>query len=200
MTIATAAVDVTLPPRAIDEAIRLGQSALSRERTAFHTPYRLTVARPPVDFIEVITPFRRLVLIAEQRARAGDRAFGQRHVREIPGALAEELELRVELTFHPLNTFVAVPDYTLALAGPSGRVEPRTFDRVPRYTPRVDGPPMVTPVPGAPSLPRASQPILGGTLTARFDLRALDPKRVYDIVVSEGGTEVGAKLDLSRLR
>jgi hypothetical protein len=143
------------------------------------------------------------VLVAEQRARAGDRSFGQRQALSTPGAIADELELRVELTFHPLNTFVAVPDYTVALAGPAAadRIPPRTFERVPRYAPRVEAPPSVTPVPGAANLPRGSQPILGGTLMARFDLRLVDPGRAYDVVISEGATEVArSRMNLARLR
>ena len=170
------AVQPTLTPRAIDEAIVLGQSALERDRTAFHAPYRLTGGRSPVDYIEVITPFRRVVLVAEQLARAGNRAFGQRQALANPEIGAEELELRVELTFHPLNAYVAVPAYEVTLSGTGhARLEPRTIDRTPRYGPRVEDRPSVLPVPGGLLLPGGSQPILGGTVAARFDLGPLNP-------------------------
>ena len=202
--VSAGAVQSSLTPRAIDEALAIGQSALARERSTFHAPYRLPVARPPVDVIEVITPFRRVVLLAEQLARAGNRAFSQRQALERPEVGAEELELRVELTFHPLNTFVAVPAYEVTLAGPGNpRIEPRTFDRTPRYGPRLDGQPSVLPVPGglAPVLPGTSQPILGGTVSARFDLRPLNPNGLYEVVVGEGGQEMSrTALDLAKLR
>jgi hypothetical protein len=199
---AAGAVQTPLGPRTIDEAVTLGKSAVERDRTNFHAPYRLTIARPPVDYIEVITPFRRVVLAAEQRARAGDRSFGQRQVLADPALAAGELELRAELTFHPLNTYVAVPEYSLTLSGAgSPRVEPRTFNRAPRYTPRVDGQPSVTSVPGAPTLPGTSQPIIGGTVSAAFDLRTLNPNALYEVVLWERDAEISrARLDLSRLR
>ena len=201
---ALAAVQATLTPRAVDEAVIIGQSGVERERTLFHAPYRVTVARPPVDFVEVITPFRRVVLIAEQLARSGNRAFSQRQALERPDVGVEEIELRVELTFHPLNTYVAVPPYEVTLSGPgSPRIEPRTFDRTPRYGPRLDGRPSVLPVPGGggPVLPGTSQPILGGTVSARFDLRPLNPNGLYEVVVSEARQEISRTgLDLARLR
>jgi hypothetical protein len=201
---AAGAVEPTLTPRAIDEALSIGQSAIERDRTTFHAAYQLTVERPPVDFIEVITPFRRVVLMAEQLARAGNRAFSQRQALQRPEVGAEEIEVRVELTFHPLNTYVAVPEYELTLAGAgSARIEPRTFDRTPRYGPRLEGRPSVLPVPGGlgPILPGNSQPILGGTVSAQFDLRPLNPKGLYEVVVSENRRELSrTKMDLARLR
>jgi hypothetical protein len=198
------AVQPSLTLRAIDEALLLGQSAVERDRVRFHAPYRLTVERAPVDFIEVITPFRRVVLLSEQLARAGNRAFSLRQAQQHPDIGVEEIELRVELTFHPLNTYVAVPPYDVTLSGPDGaRIEARTFDRRPRYGPRLEGQPTVTPVPGggAPFVPGASQPILGGTMSVRFDLRPLNPNGLYEIVVSEERQELSrTRLDLARLR
>ena len=197
-----AAVQSPVDLRAIDEAVTLGKTALDRQRVAFHAPYRLAVSRPPVDYVDVITPYRRIVLTAEQKARAGDRSFGQRQVLADPGLMSQELELRVELTFHPLNTFVGVPEYTVALVGAGGtRIDPRTFSRTPRYTPRVEGEPNVTAVPGAPTLPGTSQPIIGGTVAASFDLGLLNPTGFYELLIAERNTEVSrVRLDLARLR
>lgn len=198
----TEAVQSRLTPRAIEEALALGQSAIERDRAAFHVPYRLTVGRPPVDFIEVITPFRRVVLLAEQLARAGNRAFSQRQALESPDIGVEEIELRVELTFHPLNTYVGVPPYEVTLSGgDSARIEPRTFDRTPRYGPRLEGRPSVLSVPGGTFLPGASEPILGGTVTARFDLRPLNPNGIYEVVVTENRQELArTKMDLAHMK
>lgn len=196
------AVQTTLTPRAIDEALLLGQSAVERDRDAFHRAYRLTVGRFPVDFIEVITPFRRVVLLAEQLARSGNRAFGQRQALESPDIGAQEIELRVEVTFHPLNTYVSIPPYEVTLSGAARPpIEPLTSGRTPRYGPRLEGRPSVLPVPGGTFLPGASQPILGGTVSARFDLRPLNPDGIYDVVVSEHGQELArTTLDLAGVR
>ena len=62
-----------------------------------------------MDYLEIVTPFRRIVLAAQARAGAGDRRFGQREALEIEAAAPGQIDLYAELTFHPLNTFVLVP-------------------------------------------------------------------------------------------
>ena len=195
-------VQVSLDPRAISEAIAIGQSRIERDRTRFHAPYRLAVNKAPVDYVDVITPFRRIVLAAEARAQIGDRSFGQRQAFELVAAAPADIELYVELTFHPLNTFVGVPGYTVSLVEQgSARVQPRSLERVPRHDPRVEGTPLLLPVPGGVPLPRRGQPMLGGTLIARFDARPLKPAGVYDVVIEEAGKELArARVDFSRLR
>lgn len=198
---AAAAYDATPGPEALADAIRIGQSRIESVRTRYHQPYRIEVGRPPVDAIDLVTPFRRVVLAAEARARQGDRRFGQ---REALGVLREQrgrLTVFVELTFHPLNTYVGVPPYGVALtrAGSPGRIEALDVQRIPRFGPRLVGTPL--PFPQIPVLPSAGQPVLGGTLVAGFDSARLDAAGVYDIVIEESGKELArASVDLGRLR
>src|ERR1700752_3685242 len=103
------AVQLALDRRAIEEAIYIGQSRIESERTRFHVPYRVRVAQPPIDWIDVITPFHRVELAAEVNARSGRRQFGQREAQEALRDVSDQIDLLIEMTFHPLNTFVAVP-------------------------------------------------------------------------------------------
>jgi hypothetical protein len=192
---AIGAMQVALDPRAVNEAIAIGQSRIERDRTRFHEPYRLAVGRPPVDYVEVVTPFRRIVLVAESRAQIGDRSFGQRQALEMIATAAADLELRVEVTFHPLNTYVGVPDYGVRLAERGAPdLVPQSVERLPRFGPRVEGTPSPLPVPGGLAMPGGSQPLLGGTVVAGFDARALKADGVYDVVIEE------AKKDIARVR
>lgn len=185
------AMQVALDPRAVSEAIAIGQSRIERDRTRFHAPYRLAINKPPVDFVEVITPFRRVELLAESRAQIGDRSFGQRQALELVNSEPPDLEIQVELTFHPQNAYVGVPDYEVWLAEPTAApLQPRTMERTARYGPRVDGAPLPLPVPGGLVIPRNSQPLLGGTVTARFDVRLLKPSGQYDVVIGESRKEL----------
>jgi hypothetical protein len=197
---AAAAMQMTLDPRAVDEAIAIGQSRIDVQRTRFHAPYRLAVGRAPLDYIEVITPFRRVALAAEARTRVGDRSFGQRQAFELLSTASNQLELWFELTFHPLNTLVGVPAYDIALE-PSGggRILPRTVNRIPRYGARVEGE-LPFPAPGS-ALPGGSQPMLGGIVITEFDGRVLDATGAYDVVVREAGKELArVRLELGRVR
>jgi len=201
------AVELRLDTTAISEAIALGNSPVARDRARFHEAYRITLSRPPFDFVEVVTPFRRVVLATEARARAGDHRFGQREALEVLAGAPAQIGVYVEVTFHPLNTYVLVPLYQVSLefgAG-SGRLEARSIDRQPRYGPRVDG----GPAPFAPgavaggAVPGRSQPMLGATIVAVFDGEVLGSRcdEGCDLVVTENQQElVRGRLTLGRLR
>jgi hypothetical protein len=188
LSASAAAVELTLDRQAVDQALGIGQSRVERDHLRFHLPYRLPVNAPPVDYIDVVTPFRRIVLEAEQRTRAGDRSFGQRQALEVAAISSNRIDVLIELTFHPMNAYVGVPGYEVELRPQSGSpVRPRTQDRVPRFGPRVDGMPL--PAPGA-LIRRGSEPMLGGTVIASFDGQQLSPAADYDVVVVENGKEI----------
>ena len=62
---AVSGLETAITPRLIDEALALGQSRIESVRARFHQPYRLQVGRLPFDYIDVVTPFRRVVLITQ---------------------------------------------------------------------------------------------------------------------------------------
>ena len=75
LSLVTAAATLTafeqnLDPQALAEAIELGQSRIDDMRSRFHAPYHIDVMQPPVDYIEVVTPFRRIAVDAEAHTRA----------------------------------------------------------------------------------------------------------------------------------
>jgi hypothetical protein len=191
----------TLTLADVDEAIRIGQTRIAADRARFYVPYRLNVSLFPVDYVEVVTPYRRVVLAADERAQLGERSFGQRQALELLKAADGQFDFVVELTFHPLNTFVGIPAYDVVLMRGGLRVAPVTLDRQPRYGARVDGLPPSLPVPGGRIPGGGSQPMLGGTLTARFGGDAIDVNGPMDLIVSDQGKELArVKVDLGRLR
>ncbi len=195
------AVQMTIDPRGVTEAIVIGQSRSERDRARYHAPYRLVVGRAPLDYLDVVTPFRRVVLAAETRARVGDPSFGQRQGLDTLAPAPAQIDLWLEFSFHPLNTYVGVPAYQVTLVDARGaRTQVRAIDRRPRYGARVDSMPQPFAVPGG-ALPGGSQPMLGGTVIAQFDGRLLAASGVYDMVVDEAGKELArVRLDLARFR
>ena len=99
---AVAGFEQALDRRLFGEAIAVGQSRIEAVRTRFHQPYRIQVSRPPIDYIDIVTPFRRVALLAEERAQAGGRLF-QREAIALLGDRSTLVEILVEMTFHPLN-------------------------------------------------------------------------------------------------
>jgi hypothetical protein len=193
------ALEPRLDTLALRDAIRIGVSGSDVERERLHAQYRVRVAEPPVDWIDVMTPFHRVMLAAEQADGAGLR-FGQREAIATLGETADQLDVIVELTFHPLNTFVAVPTYSVRLEGPDGaRIEPRRTDHVPRFSPRVEVDTPAYPAPGRTL--GEGQPVLGGTIVAAFGVATLDAAATYQLVVADGDAELTrVNLDLGRLR
>src|SRR5205814_8700752 len=97
-----AAFQPTLDPNLLSDAILLGQSTSDSTRANFHVPYHINVGVAPVDDIEVVTPFRRVVLDAESQARAGNRgSYCQRAALATLGDDPSRVDIVVELTFNP---------------------------------------------------------------------------------------------------
>jgi hypothetical protein len=197
------AFEQALDPPSLAEAIEIGQSRIDDVRSRFHASYRIDVMQAPVDYIEVVTPFRRIALDAEAHTRAGERLYGQREALATLGDNPSRLDLITELTFHPLNNYVGVPDFTVSLVAAAGTaVTPRSIDRVPRFGPRVSGMPLPYPyVGGTTGAPQGSQPLLGASVVATFDGATLDPRGAYVMLIRESGKEVAkASVNLARLR
>jgi hypothetical protein len=207
-TVVLPAAQIDLDPRALTEAIAIGQASFDNERARFHRPYQFSIARPPLDSVDIVTPFRRVVIAAELRARSGDRRFGQRDGFAVAQRYPGQVSVHAELTFHPLNTLVLVPRYSIQWVTTNGRrVEPTLVDSVARYFPRtgdaaLPAPPSATGV-TPPALPGRSQPMLGATVVAFFDGGNLqkpeDPAR--ELVIEEAGQMLARlPIELAKLR
>lgn len=200
-TAGTPAFEQSLSPRTIDEAIAIGLTRVDAERARFHRPYRSEVNVAPVDWIDVVTPFRRVMLEAEARTRSGGRLFGQRDAFAALGTTPNRVSIVVELTFHPMNTFVGVPPYEVALVRGTDRIVPLELERVPRFGPRVSGVTLPYPWNGGIRLPGVAEPLTGGTLVAQFDGLLLVLDGAYDVVVSEPGRVLArARVTLGAVR
>ena len=133
--------------------------------------------------------------------------MSQREATEALGDLPLQIDVVVELTFHPLNTFIGVPDYSVALVPePSDQVrreliEPLALFRAPRHGPRVARyDPRIPAVPST-SILDNSEPLLGGSLLAEFDGALLEADIQFAVVLTEQGTEiVRVRVDFENLR
>ena len=146
LTATSAAVQTDVDLLAIDEALMLIRSGGQAEVARFNEPYRVKVEKAPVDYLEVVTPFRRIVLSGTARAAVGDRSFGQRQAIDLLAASGGRLDVYAELTLNPLNNYIGVPDYVVALVSRSGtRIAASEVTRLSRWSPRLPGPPAVAP-------------------------------------------------------
>jgi hypothetical protein len=200
-TASPSAIQLALDRRALEEAIYIGQSRIESERTRFHVPYRVRVSQPPIDWVDVITPFHRVELAAEANARAGNRMFSQQQALSALGDTPKQIDLLIEMSFHPLNTYVAVPLYDVELVVSGNRVSPQRVDRYPRSGPRSESPGPAMPNPSTSSVFNTGAPVTGGTIVAIVDGEALNGTQRIDVIVKDGTTELArVPVDLKGMR
>ena len=198
--VSVGAVQMTLDRRAIEEAIYIGQSRIETERERFHTPYRVRVTQPPIDWIDVITPFHRVELAAEMNARRGGRQFWTTRGHGHLGRSAEPDRPGDEMTFHPLNNFVAVPSYQVEVIPASGVHASNRDDSIGfldsgRAQIR-SGQLSRCPTPSA--VFGGGLPVVGGTMIAALDGSTFDPQQPLQVVVLDGKTELARAGSISR--
>jgi hypothetical protein len=125
--IRVAAIDVPLTEDQMMRALTLARwPTPDRDRARVHAPYVVTVKSPTVQYysvetVEVVTEFRRLVLIAEDHARLND-MFGRSGFQEVKAALAgwhDLVAIVVRLQFAPNGFITGVPILDIRLDGPN---------------------------------------------------------------------------------
>jgi hypothetical protein len=175
------ALDLDVTGSDVERAMAIARSS-EGERARFHAAYVVSPVNDTVEQIEVVTEFRRLVMVGEARGLMGDWMFlhsvapAQKAVEPWHGLVTVGARLR----FHPLNVLTSIPPYTLVLGG-----EPAA-DPVAART---------TPIWGQ----GGSTALLGANLEA--DFRAADVGQTTRAVrvVLERGEVASASVDFARL-
>lgn len=121
LLIALLTLQTAQTPDTLREAITLGRTRDQALYDAFNGAYSLPVTAP-VDSAQIITEFRRAVLLVRDRVAQGDYVMSP---PDLAGALAPFrglVTVIVDVKLNPLNTFVKPPDYELYIAtGPATR-------------------------------------------------------------------------------
>src|SRR5215831_20530968 len=91
----------------IERALSLAR-ARDADRQQFHRRYLVDLPGPAVTQIEIITEFRRLVIIAEEHVLRGDSMFtrGLRAAEEAIKPVRGIVTIKAQVRFNPLNTFI----------------------------------------------------------------------------------------------
>jgi hypothetical protein len=184
---AVVAVGGQPPPDALRDAVALGQTHDEALLESFNKSYNLS-ASGTIERAEIITEFRRSVLIVREHAQVGDYSFGW-------DALSREMlpwkgmvTFIVQVRLNPMNTFGKEPAYDLYVStGPaSGPIASTGVKRQPIY-PQGGGP---------------GSGIVAVRLEASFPRAAFTRSAMPQLVVTDekAATLWQARLDLSRYR
>jgi hypothetical protein len=180
-----AALKIEITPQDVDRALTLARGPDS-ERLRFHERYLQDIKTPFVERVEVVSEFRRVVLMAEERARNGDRQFGYSvsAAVEALGVFRRRVSVIARVRFHPLNNYVDVPPVTIGLRGNDGALIGVKRDPVLALPPGRTG---------------EFVPILGAVVEASFEAEAIG-QGIREFVVALQGQELAhATFDFSAI-
>ena len=158
------------------------------ERAQFHKRYMVAVNSPVVEYfavenIEVITPFRRMELIAEEHARVND-LFARGGLRDAEEALRpwrDQVSIVVRLRFDQTKVIPGVPAADVTIEGPV-LVLPTTTNSSGIYTRTGD-----------------QSWLVGGLVEAVFDAQAVS-QGTQPVIVRWNGKEIArAAVDFAAL-
>lgn len=170
------------------DALRLGRTSDQALYDAFNAGYELA-ASGPVSKAEVITEFRRAVMIVREHANQGEYGFTERDLEHAIAPYRGLVTLVVDIRLNPLNTFIKAPPYNLYIqTSPSTKpLAPRNFERTSLF-----GVPMASP----------GSPLTGLRLSGTFSVADIENAASPIVVVVDDKGDVlwTARLDLSRFR
>jgi hypothetical protein len=169
------------------DALNLGHTRDQAMFDAFNRGYALTPSGT-IDSAEIITEFRRAVLIVRQRDTLGDYIQDTRTLANALAPYAGLVTFVVQARLNPLNTYVKAPNYELYVStGPTTK-----------------------PLAGKPFLREAIYPIgaaagsgmVAVRLTASFPRADIESAAQPAVVVADDRADViwQARVDLSRYR
>lgn len=135
---------VTLQLPDAREALRLGRSQDEALYAAFTKGYSLAPVAP-VDSAEIITEFRRAVLIVREHALQGEFGFTERDLNVAMTPHLGAITFVVQAHLNPMHTYAAAPAYELYVStGPdTPPLAGRTLRRDPVYAMGPMGSPLI---------------------------------------------------------
>lgn len=177
------AIDLDVTLEDVDRALAVAR-APERERAVFHARYIQHVDVPLVERVEVVSEYRRVVLIAESRIREGDRSFGFSVSRAAEAAKVWKKRVAVlaRLRFHPQNNYVDVPEIDIRMSG-------HEEARIGVLKQRIDAP--------SSGIAGERVPVVGAIAEGVFDAEAVGQGRRELVIAVDGREAARVTFDLA---
>ena len=185
MVLLAAAAQTPVLPYARD-ALALGRTRDDTLFESFNKGYHLAVS-DIIETAEIITEFRRAVLLVRERTMQGDYVVTDATVTRLMAPHLGAIGFIVQVRLPPLNTLITAPAYDLYVStGP--RTKPLADKALKREPVYALGPP------GA--------PIVGVRIHATFTKDEIERAAQPELIVSDDKAEIvwRARIDLSRFR
>jgi hypothetical protein len=168
------------------EAVALGQTHDDALFESFNKGYSLA-ATDTIEHAEIVTEFRRAVLMVREKALGGDYAFRDARLAQALEPSKGLVTFMVRVRLHPLNPLVKLPPYDLYVStGPrSPPIPAKDLKRDPIY-----------------ALGPMGSPLAGVRLEASFPRVDIERAAAPALIVTDDKAEIiwQARVDLSRYR
>jgi hypothetical protein len=172
----------------LTDALSLARTRDQALYDAFNAGYRLA-ASGDVDSVEIITEFRRAVLLARAHTDRGDYSFTAQNLATELAPFRGTVSVIATIRLNPLNTYIQPPSDDLYIrTGPaSPPLAPRDFKREPVYPP---------------GFSRSGSAMSGVRLEATFSTADIAAARdPYVTITDDRGNQLWqGRLDLARYR
>ena len=184
-SIAGSSSNARVQPDALRDALNLAQTRDDALFASFNRSYSLP-ASGTIDRVEIITEFRRAVLIARDQWQQGHIGFNANDLAKALEPFKGLVALMVQVRLNPQNAFIKEPSYDLYVA--TGPRSPPIAAKTPKREP-------VFP-------PGSNSPVLGVRLEASFPRADIERADAPFLIVTDekGETLWQVRLDLSRYR
>jgi hypothetical protein len=171
----------------IESALRLARSS-DAERARFHEAYRVPVPQREVESLEVITEYRRMVMIAEERMSTGAWSYTVtiRSAEEALQPWVGKLAIRARVKFHPMKVYPRVPGIAIFVGDPPGRQAPQQISSSPLFALGTSS--------------TQANPMVGAQVDAVFDAAAVGRGRLTVMILGPETLEVRVPVDFGSLR
>jgi hypothetical protein len=97
------------------DALSLARTRQSGALERFHASYKLEPADPRIGRLEVITEFRRAVMLAQMEANRGNFILSPTGLSRLLAPYGGRTAIRAEVRVSPLATFVGPPPYHITM-------------------------------------------------------------------------------------
>jgi hypothetical protein len=190
---ALGALDVSLSLPDIERALAIARSS-EAERARFHGRYRFALNDPTVTQVEVITEFRRVVIVGEDRLRRGDWMFtqGTRAAEAAVQEWHEQVAIAAQLRFNPLNTYVTIPSLDIMVSDSLSEeaVAPLAAHTTPQFS---------LPFPVAGKRGATTSSLVGAVLETDFQASAIGQTKRRVSVLMEGKELARTTIDFAAI-
>jgi hypothetical protein len=183
--VATIQLDLTRAD--IERAVATAKSS-EAHRAQFHAAYQVPVTDDFVEKLEVITEYRRMVLIAEQRLAAGEWAFGlsPRSAEDALQPWKHKVSIRARIRFPPHNVYPRLPLIDITMG--AGREQLTLLHTMsePQYA--------------LGNYAGGFAPLMGALVESDFDAVKAGQRTLEIVVHIQGGSEVHRSVNFGSLK